>query len=209
MKTVKLFFSILIISILIICNGYKSAEPALPGNDEKIKSFHDFTVKTIDGKDYKLSKLKGKKVIVVNTASQCGLTPQYKTLQEIYETIDTSKFQIIAFPANNFLEQDPGTNSEIKEFCQKNYGVTFPVMAKVSVSDYVFKSYPIDTAKAAKTSTDVIYQWLTQKSKNGVMDSKIKWNFQKYLIDENGKLIGMLPPNVCDEILIIRSFFTK
>jgi len=140
------------------------------------QSFYDFKVKDIDGKDFDLSSLKGKKVLVVNTASKCGFTPQYKQLQALFETYGGDKFTIIGFPANNFMSQEPGTNKEIAEFCKKNYGVTFKMMSKISVKGD-------DMAP--------IYQWLTSKSKNGVMDSEVKWNFQKYLIDENGKLVNV------------------
>ena len=168
--------------------------------NKPLKTFHDFTVKTIDGQDFNLATLKGKRILVVNTATQCGLTPQFAVLQRLYETLDTSKFAIIGFPANNFLEQDPGTNEEIKDFCSKNYGVTFPMMGKVSVCDYIYKSYPPAPEKSSPTTTDEIYKWLTQKSLNGVLDTKIKWNFQKFFIDENGNLIGTLAPNVGEEI---------
>lgn len=97
------------------------------------KSFYDFKVKTIDGVEYNLTQLKGKKVLVVNTASKCGFTPQYAELQKLYETYGGDKFIIIGFPANNFLSQEPGSNSEIKAFCTANYGVTFPMMEKISV----------------------------------------------------------------------------
>ena len=138
------------------------------------KSFYDFTVKDITGKDFPLSQLKGKKVLVVNTASKCGFTPQYEQLEKIYKEYGGKDFIIIGFPANNFAHQEPGTNAEISEFCTKNYGVTFPMMSKVSVQGD-------DMAP--------IYQWLTEKALNGVMDSKIAWNFQKYMIDENGHLV--------------------
>ncbi len=105
------------------------------------KTLHDFTVKDIDGNPYHLSQLKGKKVLVVNVASKCGLTPQYKELEELYKEYGGSKFTIIGFPANNFLSQEPGTNAEIKEFCQKNYGVTFPVMEKISVKEKILHLY--------------------------------------------------------------------
>jgi len=140
------------------------------------QSFYDFKVKDIDGKDFDLSGLKGKKVLVINTASKCGFTPQYKQLQALFETYGGDKFTIIGFPANNFMSQEPGTNKEIAEFCEKNYGVTFKMMSKISVKGD-------DMAP--------VYQWLTSKSKNGVMDSDVKWNFQKYLIDENGKLVNV------------------
>ena len=140
------------------------------------QSIYDFKVKDIDGKDFDLSSLKGKKVLIVNTASKCGFTPQYKQLEEVYKKYGGANFTIIGFPANNFASQEPGTNKEIAEFCEKNYGVTFKMMSKVSVKG---------------DDADPVYQWLTSKSKNGVMDSEVKWNFQKYLIDENGKLMNV------------------
>ncbi len=141
------------------------------------KSFHDFTVETIAGDQFDLSQLKGKKVLVVNTASKCGFTPQYADLQKLYEQFGGDKFEIIGFPANNFLRQEPGTNAEINEFCTVNYGVTFPMMAKISVKG---------------NDMHPVYQWLTRKEENGVMDSTVKWNFQKYLIDEEGKLVDVV-----------------
>lgn len=140
------------------------------------QSFYDFKVKDIDGKDFDLSSLKGKKVLVVNTASKCGFTPQYKQLQSLFETYGGDKFTIIGFPANNFMSQEPGSNKEIAEFCEKNYGVTFKMMSKISVKG---------------ADMNPLYKWLTSKSENGVMDSDVKWNFQKYLIDENGKLVNV------------------
>lgn len=144
-------------------------------------SFYDFKVKDIDGNDFELSSLKGKKVLVVNTASKCGLTPQYEQLQELYEKYSDKNFTIIGFPANNFMKQEPGANEEIAEFCQKNYGVTFQMMSKISVKG---------------DDMHPLYKWLTSKSKNGVLDSEVGWNFQKYLIDENGKLVEMVEPKV-------------
>lgn len=143
------------------------------------ENFHDFTVKSIDGTDFPLSQLKGKKVLVVNVASKCGLTPQYEQLQAVYEKYGDKKFVIIGFPANNFLEQEPGTNEEIVEFCQLNYGVTFPLMEKISVVGE-------DMAP--------VYQWLTQKSRNGQQDAEVTWNFQKFMIDENGNWKGVAEP---------------
>jgi glutathione peroxidase len=143
------------------------------------KTFYDFKVETIDGEEFDLSALKGKKVMVVNTASKCGLTPQYKDLEALYKKYGGDKFVIIGFPANNFNEQEPGSNEDIKEFCSKNYGVSFPMMSKVSVKGE-------DMAP--------LYKWLTQKNHNGVKDSEVQWNFQKYLIDENGNLVDVIPP---------------
>lgn len=141
------------------------------------KGFYDFKVKTLEGDNFDFSTLKGKKVMIVNTASKCGYTPQYKDLEELYTMFGGKDFVIIGFPANNFANQEPGTASEIREFCTKNYGVTFPMMEKISVKGD--EMHPL-------------YQWLTQKSKNGVMDSEVKWNFQKYLIDEKGNLKDVL-----------------
>lgn len=145
------------------------------------KSFYDFKVKDIDGNDFNLSSLKGKKVLVVNTASKCGYTPQYEQLESIYKTYGDEKFTVIAFPANNFANQEPGTDEEVEEFCKKNYGVSFPIMSKISVKG---------------NDMHPLYQWLTSKKENGVMDSEVKWNFQKYLIDENGKLVDVVETKV-------------
>ncbi len=143
------------------------------------KTFYDFKVKDIDGKDYDLSSLKGKKILVVNTASKCGLTPQYEDLQKLYEKYGSKDFVIIGFPANNFMKQEPGTNSEIKNFCTSEYNVTFPMMSKISVKG---------------DDIDPLYEWLTSKDLNGVMDSKVKWNFQKYMINEEGQLVDVAYP---------------
>jgi len=138
--------------------------------------FYDFKVKTLEGDDFNFSTLKGKKVMIVNTASKCGFTPQYKDLEELHEKYQ-GELVIIGFPANNFANQEPGSAAEIREFCTANYGVTFQMMEKISVKGDDIHPF---------------YQWLTSKAKNGVMDSEVKWNFQKYLIDENGKLVDVL-----------------
>ena len=143
------------------------------------KTLYDFSVKNIDGEEFALSSLKGKKVLVVNTASKCGLTPQYEDLQKLYEKYSSNDFVIIGFPANNFMSQEPGSNDEIKEFCTSEYNVTFPMMAKISVKG---------------DDIHPLYQWLTEKEKNGKMDSKVKWNFQKYMIDEKGMLVDVAYP---------------
>jgi glutathione peroxidase len=142
-------------------------------------SFYDFKVKTINGQEFDFSSLKGKKVMIVNTASKCGLTPQYSELEKLYKQYGGDKFIIIGFPANNFLYQEPGTNAEIETFCKLNYGVTFPMMSKISVKG---------------DSIHPLYVWLTKKVHNGVIDSNVKWNFQKYLIDENGTLNKVISP---------------
>lgn len=153
------------------------------------KSFFDFTVQDIDGKDISLKSLEGKKVLVVNVASKCGYTPQYADLQKLYETYGPDAFTIVAFPANNFRAQEPGTNQEIKSFCTSTYHVTFPMMAKISVKG---------------EDMHPLYQWLTEKDQNGVMDAPVTWNFQKFMIDEKGHLAGMVPPDTppnCDTIV--------
>lgn len=121
-------------------------------NMQTTQTFHDFTVKDIDGKEFDLASLKGKKVLVVNVASKCGLTPQYEDLQALYDKYKDRNFTVIGFPANNFAGQEPGTNAQIKEFCTLNYGVTFPMMDKISVKGK-------DQAP--------VYNWLTHKSENG------------------------------------------
>ena len=143
------------------------------------KSFYDFAVKTIDGKEFSLSSLKGKKVLVVNVASKCGLTPQYAQLEKLYEKYKDKDFVIIGFPANNFMGQEPGSNEEIAQFCSLNYGVTFPMMAKISV-------------KGKEIAP--LYQWLTEKKLNGKEDASVQWNFQKFMIDENGNWVGFASP---------------
>lgn len=142
-------------------------------NTEK-QTFYDFSAETIDGKEISMSQFEGKKILVVNTASKCGYTPQYEDLQKLYDTYKDSNFVIIGFPSNDFLSQEPGTEEEIMTFCTKNYGVTFQMMSKISVKG---------------DEINPIYNWLTDKKLNGVLDSKVKWNFQKYLIDEKGNLV--------------------
>ena len=143
------------------------------------QTIYQFTVEDISGKPFDLSTLKGKKVMIVNTASKCGLTPQYKELEGLYQQYKDKDFIIIGFPANNFLGQEPGSNEEIASFCSINYGVSFPMMAKISVKGK--EMHPL-------------YQFLTQKAKNGVEDSKVQWNFQKYLIGRDGRLEKVIAP---------------
>ena len=143
------------------------------------QTVHQFTMETLEGDQFDFSSLKGKKIMVVNTASKCGLTPQYKDLQVLYEQYGSEKFVIVGFPANNFMKQEPGTNEEIVAFCERNYGVSFPMMAKIDVKG---------------NDIHPIYSFLTQKEKNGVMDSKVTWNFQKYLINEEGVLEKVISP---------------
>lgn len=138
------------------------------------KSIYDFKVSALNGDTIDFANFKGKKILIVNTASKCGFTPQYEGLEKLYETYK-DKLVVIGFPANNFLYQEPGSNEKIQEFCKKNYGVTFPMAAKISVKG---------------KSIAPIYKWLCNKEENGVMDAKITWNFNKFLLDENGKLVA-------------------
>lgn len=147
---------------------------------ESAPNIFQFKVPALDGSTIDFSKFSGKKILVVNTASKCGYTPQYEGLEELYKT-HGDKLVIVGFPANNFGGQEPGTNSEIKEFCTKNYGVTFPMATKVSVQG-------ADIAP--------IFQWLTHKSENGLMDVTIKWNFTKFLLNENGELMEVFESKV-------------
>ena len=148
-------------------------------NNADNQTIYQFTVEDINGKPFALADLKGKKVMIVNTASKCGLTPQYKELEALYQQYKDRDFIIIGFPANNFLGQEPGSNEQIASFCSINYGVSFPMMSKISVKG---------------KNMHPLYQFLTQKSKNGVEDSKVQWNFQKYLIDRDGKLEKVIAP---------------
>lgn len=137
------------------------------------KSIHSFKVESLDGKTIDFSKFKGKKILIVNTASECGFTPQYEDLEKLYKMYK-DKLVIVGFPANNFGGQEPGSNQEIATFCKKNYGVTFPMAAKVSVKG---------------SDTAPIFKFLTDKKLNGVKNTTILWNFTKFLLNEKGELI--------------------
>lgn len=144
-------------------------------------SIYQFKVKDINGNTFDFASLKGKKIMVINTASKCGLTPQYEQLEALYTKYKSKNFVIIGFPANDFMSQEPGSDKEIAQFCQLNYGVSFPMMSKISVKG---------------KDMDPVYHFLTEKAKNGKEDSKVEWNFQKYLIDENGHLSKVISPRV-------------
>src|SRR5665647_99589 len=163
---------------------------SVAGLSAQNKVLYNFKATTLDGQNFDLSSLKGKKIMVVNTASKCGLTPQYAMLEKLYEKYKDQNFVIIGFPANNFASQEPGTNAEIKTFCTQNYGVTFPMMSKISVKG---------------ADIDPLYTWLTSKSQNGVIDAPVQWNFQKFLINENGQLADVaFPKELPDEEKIIK-----
>lgn len=151
-----------------------SLSPRSVHNNVQTKTIYDFKVESLNGGIIDFASFKGKKILIVNTASKCGFTPQYEELEKLYETYK-DKLVIVGFPANNFFSQEPGSNASIEEFCKKNYGVTFPMAAKISVKG---------------KNIAPIYQWLCKKAENGVMDAKISWNFNKFLLDENGKLVA-------------------
>lgn len=158
----------LLVTAFMVVMMFTSASPV------KEKTIYDYRIKSIDGENINFSKFKGKKLLIVNTASKCGFTPQYKALEELHKKYG-KKLVIIGFPSDNFGGQEFQSNSEIKDFCQKNYGVTFPLTTRVDVKG---------------ENTTPIFKYLCNKSENGVLDAKVGWNFNKFLIDENGKLLA-------------------
>ena len=153
-----------------------------------MQSVYDYKLKTISGGELDLGGFKGKKILLVNTASACGYTPQYKQLEELYENYK-SKLEIVGLPCNDFGGQEPGSENEIAQFCEVNYGVTFPLTSKVKIKG---------------DAPAPLYKYLTSKELNGYADSEVQWNFQKYLMDENGQLIGIFGSGVeplSDELL--------
>src|SRR4030095_159508 len=180
MNTKSIYIMALLYTILMFigCKQVKSRpETIMPGSKqtfyEYLASNPQAKIKSIDGEDVDYTKFKGKKILIVNVASECGYTPQYKGLEELYETYK-DKLVVLGFPANNFGGQEPGTNAEIKTFCQTNYYVTFPLFEKTSVIG---------------DDQNGLYKWLTSKDLNGWNDQAPTWNFCKYLLDENGELI--------------------
>jgi glutathione peroxidase len=167
------------LAFLSACNSSPSTSEnsnrRLALNEASTVNFHDFTVKDINGDDFKFSSLKGKRVLIVNTASKCGYTPQYEDLQSLYKEYGGDKFVILGFPCNQFMGQEPGSNEEIAEFCKKNYGVSFPMMDKIDVKG---------------DDQHPVYAWLTDKALNGVDDASVSWNFNKFLVDEKGNWVA-------------------
>jgi glutathione peroxidase len=147
------------------------------------KTIYQFKVPSIEGGTIDFSKYKGKKILVVNTASECGYTPQYEGLEKLYKE-HQDQLVVVGFPANNFGEQEPGTNEEIQQFCKLRYGVTFPLASKVDV---------------VGDNTHPLFKWLTNKQENGVLDASVKWNFTKFILDENGKLLASFESKVTPE----------
>ena len=171
---------VIVIVICALLVGYQLYnKKKKPDAQLKSDNIYQFKVNDLQGNLFDFESLKGKKVLIVNTASKCGLTPQYEGLQKLYETYKDKDFVIIGFPSNDFLWQEPGTSTEISSFCQLNYGVTFPMMEKIAVKG---------------SDQHPIYQYLTNEKLNGLKDSSVKWNFQKYLINKNGKLEKVISP---------------
>lgn len=174
-------------SLSVMLAAYLIAKPILSGttlentdNVAPMASFYDFKMRSINGEEVDFKTFKGKKVLVVNVASKCGYTPQYADLQQLHEKYG-DKVVILGFPANNFGGQEPGSNAEIAAFCEENYGVTFAMFEKISVKGV--DQHPL-------------YRWLSDKSMNGWNDQAPTWNFCKYLINEEGKLVKFFPSNV-------------
>lgn len=174
-KFLSIIMAVSATAVAISCTNQKAdtATAVTTPATQQHKSIYDFKVESLDGGTIDFADFKGKKILVVNTASECGFTPQYADLEELYKQYK-DKLVIVGFPANNFGGQEPGSNHEIASFCQKNYGVTFPMAAKVSVKGE-------DQAE--------IFRYLADKNLNGVKNTTILWNFTKFLLDENGRLI--------------------
>ena len=172
-----LSITIMSITMLLLFSFFFAPQTDIPA------SIYDFKVPALTGGIIDISQYKGKKILIVNTASKCGNTPQYEALEKLSRKYK-DRLVIIGFPANNFLFQEPGSNEKIAEFCKENYGVTFPMAAKVSV-------------KGRKMAP--IYRWLTQKQYNGYQDSKVTWNFQKYLVNEKGQLVAVFNPKTAPD----------
>ncbi len=180
-----ILFLMLIVLFAGSCKKEQSGEDSAKNNtmaaaeQQKSENIFQFEVTDLYGDTFDFSSLKGKKIMVVNTASECGLTPQYAHLQKLYDTYKDDNFVIVGFPANNFGSQEPGSDKEIAAFCKENYGVTFPMMSKISVKG---------------DDMHELYHFLTEKKRNGLENSEVAWNFQKYLLDEEGKLVRVIAP---------------
>jgi len=183
MKHVMVSFSLIFI-LMIGCKNEKETTTKLQtavieNKVQDSEEIYQFKVTDLYGEDFDFSTLKGKKIMVVNTASECGLTPQYEALQKLYDSYKDKNFVIVGFPANNFGGQEPGSDAQIAAFCKENYGVSFPMMSKISVKG---------------GDMHEVYHFLTEKQKNGLQDSEVAWNFQKYLLNEQGQLEKVVAP---------------
>ena len=170
LKIISVFFVVSIVGAAFVLYHHSEATASAMA-----ASIYDFKMKDIDGKDVKLKQYKGNVLLVVNTASKCGYTPQYESLQATFDKYKGRGFYVLGFPANNFGGQEPGTAAEIKEFCTTKYKVTFPMFAKISVKG---------------EDQDPLYAYLTNKETNPEFGGDITWNFNKFLIDRKGKIVA-------------------
>ena len=188
----KRILSLLSFALLLSCsNGTQESTSNTLAMSAPSIDFYTLNTTTIDGKPFSFSSLKGKRVLIVNTASKCGYTPQYEDLEKLYRAYGGDNFTIIGFPSNDFGWQEPGSEQEIMTFCSTQYGVTFPMMSKV---------------KTGANRGDDIYQWLCNKEQNGVSDAKVSWNFNKFLIDENGQWVAHFPSSTSPMSMEITTF---
>jgi glutathione peroxidase len=188
----KRILSLLSFVLLFSCsNGTQESTSNTLAMSAPPIDFYTLNATTIEGQPFSFSSLKGKRVLIVNTASKCGYTPQYEDLEKLYRTYGGDHFTIIGFPSNDFGWQEPGSEQEIMTFCSTQYGVTFPMMSKV---------------KTGASRGDDIYQWLCNKEQNGVSDAKVSWNFNKFLIDENGQWVAHFPSSTSPMSMEITTF---
>lgn len=170
----RVFIALFTVIVGTLTFAFKSKDSD-SSSEEAINTFYDFKTETLMGESFDFAQLKGKKVLIVNTASKCGYTYQYKELQELYDQYKDQDFEIIGFPSNQFGFQEPGSDEKIADFCEKNYGVSFPMMSKSDVKG---------------KDQNALYAWLTHKDQNGVEDSKVSWNFNKFLVNEKGEYVA-------------------
>ena len=178
----KRILSVLMVLLVIAvsCNANSNANVAASAAEAVSgKTVHDFTMKDIDGNEVSLAQYKGKIIVIVNTASQCGLVGQFAELEAFYKKFKDKGVVVLGFPANNFLGQEPLSNADIKGFCTKNYGVTFPMFSKISVKG---------------NDIDPLYKYLTSKELNGVVEAPVKWNYQKFIIGKDGNVVSSVNP---------------
>jgi glutathione peroxidase len=184
-----LFLAVLVVGLVSGIYALVTGKDKINYDTKGDKTIYQFSMNTLDGKPKNLADYKGKVVLVVNVASKCGLTPQYKDLEKLYGEYNAKGFEIIGFPANNFMGQEPGSSSDIAEFCQKNYGVSFDMFEKISVKG---------------KDIHPLYQFLTTKELNGTTDASVSWNFQKFLINKKGEVVTSFSPRTTvyeDEVI--------
>lgn len=180
MKNRILSVLMVLLVIAVSCNANSNANVAASAAEAVSgKTVHDFTMKDIDGNNVSLSAYKGRIIVIVNTASQCGLVGQFAELEAFYKKYKDKGVVVLGFPANNFLGQEPLSNADIKGFCTKNYGVTFPMFSKISVKG---------------NDIDPLYKYLTSKELNGVVEAPVKWNYQKFIIGKDGNVVSSVNP---------------